>query len=193
MKETKDKISKISNIAVVQERLDAIYTSIERTKVQLLECLQNNNSIDALKKIKFEKIATDPLKPEEKDNKINFIEMLNQSFSDIVVFRGVEYLLSLDKYKGNEFKINAGAVNGIDIESETVVAECFSVVSVFNNQKIKKDSDKLLKKGKDKDKFIFFYSDSDNEEKKIEEFIKTNEAYKDITYKRLSKDLKTFE
>ena len=182
----------ISSISDAQARIEAIYKSIELTKGNLLECLQNNNSIEALKKIKFEKIAIDPLKTEEKDNIINFIEMLNQSFSDIVVFRGVEYLLSLDKYKGNEFKINAGAINGIDIESGTVVAECFSVVSVFNNRKIKMDSDKLLEKGKNKDKYIFFYSKNDKKEE-IEEFIKTHEAYKDITYKRLSKDLKTFE
>ena len=89
--------------------------------------------------------------------------------SDIVVFKGVEYLLSIDKYKGNEFTIKAGAVNGIDIESETVVAECFSVVSVFNNQKIKKDSDKLLEKGKDKDKYFFFYTYTDDDMKRIED------------------------
>ena len=183
----------ISSVAKAQAHIDDIYKSIELTKGKLLESLQNNNSVEALKKIKFEKIAIDPLKPEEKDNNINFIEMLNQSFSDIVVFRGVEYLFSLDKYKGNVFKINAGAVNGFDIESKTVVAECFSVLSVFNNQKIKKDSDKLLKKGKGKDKFIFFYSEADDDMKKIEEFIKTHEAYKDITYKSLSKDLTTFE
>lgn len=67
------------------------------------------------------------------------------------------------------------------------------MVSVFNNQKIRKDSDKLLEKGRDKDKYIFFYTDTENDKKKIEEFIKTHEAYKDITYKSLSKDLTTFE
>ena len=188
MNEMKDKDIIISSISDAQGYIDEIYKSIELTKGKLLKCLQNDNSIEAFKDIKFKEIATDPLNQKE----INFIEMLNQSFSDIVVFRGVEYLLSLDKYKGNVFKIKAGAVNGIDIESDTVVAECFSVVSVFNNQKIKKDSDKLLKKGSDKDKYIFFYTDKDKKEE-IEEFIKTHEAYKDITYKSLSKDLTTFE
>ena len=175
----------ISDISEVQERINNVYECMELTRNALFDELKKDSVVDAFKDIKFGKIATDPL-----DNKvhINFIEFLNQSFSDIVVLKGVEYLLN--RYKGKTFYINPGPLNGFDIESDTVIAECFSVVSAFNNQKIKSDSDKLMNKGKDKDKYIFFYSHNVEEDDRLNEFIPD---YPEIKYMRLNGDLNKFE
>ena len=181
------KILTISDISEVQERLDNVYTSMELTRSALLNELKKDSALEALKVIKFGKIATDPL---YNGVHINYIEMLNQSFSDIVVLKGVEYLMN--KYKGMAFDINLGALNGPDILSDdrTVIAECFSVVSTFNNQKIKTDSDKLMKEDKGKDKYIFFYSHNDKEKGRLKDFIGN---YSEIKYMRLNCDLTVIE
>lgn len=181
-----DKVIVISDVSQVEENLNKIYKSIELTKAVVFDQLKKLNSIEAFKTIKFDEIAIDPF---IHDRHINFIEMLNQSFSDIVVFKGVEYLLK--KYKGKTFTLNTGASHGSDIVSDdkSVVAECFFVVSVFNNQKIKKDSEKLMENGKNVNKYIFFYSHRDEKDKLVE-YVK---GMSDINYLRLKNDLGAFE
>lgn len=175
----------ISDISEVQKRIDDVYASMELTRDALLNELMNNSAVETFKEIKFGKIAKDPFR---KVN-INFIEMLNQSFSDIVVLKGVEYLMN--KYKGMAFDINLGALNGPDILSDdgSVIAECFSVVSVFNNQKIKMDSDKLMKENKGKVKYIFFFAKEDKEDRLNDLIVK----YPRIKYMRLNNDLTEYE
>lgn len=175
----------ISDISEVQERIDDVYASMELTRDALLNELMNNSAVETFKEIKFGKIAKDPFR----EVNINFIEMLNQSFSDIVVLKGVEYLMN--KYKGMAFDINLGALNGPDILSDdgSVIAECFSVVSAFNNQKIKMDSDKLMKENKGKVKYIFFFAKEDKKDRLNDLIVK----YPRIKYMRLNNDLTEYE
>ena len=175
----------ISDISEVQERIDNVYASMELTRDALLNELMNNSAVEAFKEIKFGKIAIDPFR----EVNINFIEMLNQSFSNTVVLKGVEHLMN--KYKGMAFDINLGALNGPDILSDdrTVIAECFSVVSAFNNQKIKTDSDKLMKEDKGKEKYIFFFAEEDKKDRLNHFIVK----YPRIKYMRLNNDLTEYE
>lgn len=136
-----------------------------------------SDPIEAFAMLKFDKIGFDPIK----GNHINFIEMLNQSYSDIVVLKATAELMK--RYSQKEFKLNMGAVSGIDICSTdgSIVAECFAVVSVFNNQKMKKDTEKLLQFDENAEKYIFYYSRED-EDGRIKKF--TN-RFPQITYIRI--------
>lgn len=60
-----------------------------------------------------------------------------------------------------------GALSGYDICStdKEIVAECFAAVTAFNNQKIKKDAEKLMQLGKGIRKYLYFYSREDAVEK----------------------------
>ncbi len=71
--------------------------------------------------------------------------MLNQAYSDLVVLKATEDLLL--EHPSKKFLLYMGALNGFDICStfNEVIAECFAVVLALNNQKIKKNSDKLIK------------------------------------------------
>lgn len=62
-----------------------------------------------------------------------------------------------------------------------VVAECFATVTAFNNQKIKKDSGKLMQLSDDVDRYIYFYSKDDSKDK-IAAF---TENYEKITFIRV--------
>ena len=107
--------------------------------------------------------------------------MLNQAYSDIVVLNAVEDLMS--RYEGKAFELNMGALTGFDIVStdKKVVAECFATITAFNNQKIKKDSEKLMQLDDDVERYIYFYSREDSQDR-IASFI---EKYGCIKYIRI--------
>lgn len=166
----------IYNCNQIRELISGIKKNIELTSHELSSVLQKN-PIESLARLKFDKIAMDPLNGE----KINFIEMLNQAYSDLVVLYAAEELIK--QYPGKSFELSMGALNGFDISSTDgmVIAECFAVVSVFNNQKMEKDSQKLMQETDLVDKYIFYYSreDTDSAVKRI------TEKYSEIHYKRI--------
>ena len=114
-----------------------------------------------LEALKFDKMGTDPLMGTE----LNFIEQLNQMFSDLVVLEGARRLLCL--YPEKELRLNPGPSSGFDIESidGEIVAECFAVTTATSNRKLEKDCSKLMSKAPAKQKYIYFYSRNDTEEK----------------------------
>ena len=132
---------RIENRKQVQELIRNVKKNIEVTQLTIKQILDDDEPINSFMRIKFDKIAFDPVTGEE----INFIEMLNQAYSDLVVLQAIDDLLK--EYPDKVFEINMGSHNGLDICSTDgeVVAECFAVDSVLNNQKIKKDSEKLMK------------------------------------------------
>ena len=161
----------------VRKLIETIESNIEKTKKQIARILEECDSKEALANLKFDKTALDPLSGEP----INFIEMLNQAYSDLVVLKAVEDLMS--RYEGKAFELNMGALTGFDIVStdESVVAECFTTVTAYNNQKIKKDSEKLMQLSDDVDRYIYFYSREDADAKLNTTF----ENYKAIKYVRI--------
>lgn len=168
---------RIENRAQVQELIRNVKKNIEVTQLTIKQILDDDEPINSFMRIKFDKVAFDPVTGE----KINFIEMLNQAYSDLVVLQATQDLLK--NYPAKVFEINMGARSGLDICStdSEVVAECFSVVTILNNQKVKKDSEKLMKYESSTKKYIYYYSREDSEEviKRI------MEKYPDIIFKRI--------
>lgn len=147
------KVYEISSIAEAQALIEQVECNMEKARDQVLAILHENAPKTALAKLRFENTTRDPMGEKE----INFTEMLNQSFSDLVVLHAAQILLT--RYPGKALKLQLGATNGFDIEDEgqTVVAECFAAVNANNNQKLQNDSKKLLEKTKNADKYIFYY------------------------------------
>lgn len=130
---------------------------MKKTRNQITRILEACDAKEALANLKFNKTALDSLTGEP----INFIEMLNQAYSDLVVLKAVEDLMS--RYEGKAFELHMGAL------------------TAFNNQKIKKDSEKLMQLSDDVDRYIYFYSKDDSKDK-IAAF---TEKYEKITFIRI--------
>ena len=167
----------LSDKTEAKKLIETVESNIEKTRNQITRILEACDAKEALANLKFDKTALDPLTGEP----INFIEMLNQAYSDFVVLKAVKDLM--DRYEGKAFELHMGALTGFDIVStdEMVVAECFATVTAFNNQKIKKDSEKLMQLSDDVDRYIYFYSKDDSKDK-IAAF---TENYEKITFIRI--------
>ena len=138
---------------------------------------ESMEAISFFKHIKFEKAGLDPVKGTE----LNFVEQLNQMFSDMVALEGVRQLLL--KYPKKEWKLNLGPISGFDIESVDgeVVAECFAATTSTSNRKLDADCLKLMDRASGKQKYICFYTHYDSEEKLQRIFDK----YPDIVFIRI--------
>lgn len=145
----------------ISDLKDEIYQNLMRTYEYLNEKMLANSAIELFINMKFNQSGLDPIK----GTPLNFIEQLNQTFSDLVVLYAVEMLIN--KYSDKTFEVNFGPNAGFDIESQdkTVVAECFAVTNVSSNNKLRKDAKKLLDIAQNAEKYIYFYSENDSEEK----------------------------
>ena len=154
-----------------------IYKNARETYNRMKQAMSNDSFFELFADIKFNKFGYDPIK----GTPLNFIEQLNQMFSDLVVLYGVEEILS--KYPDKTFEVNFGAKAGFDIQSsdETVVAECFAATSVDSNSKLRKDANKLMKLSANVEKYMFFYSRNDNEKKLEREYA----PFPEITFIRI--------
>jgi hypothetical protein len=145
----------------ILELRSRIYENATKTYDRIVQNINNISPFDLFADIKFNKFGLDPIN----GTPLNFIEQLNQMFSDLVVLHAVEELLA--KYPDKQFVVNFGAKAGFDIQSvdKMVVAECFAVTSVNSNDKLREDAKKLMKLPADIEKYIFFYSQNDTAEK----------------------------
>ena len=152
---------KIESKDEILELRSRIYENAQKTYNRIVQDINNNSPFDLFADIKFNKFGLDPIN----GTPLNFIEQLNQMFSDLVVLQAVEELL--DIYPDKQFEVNFGARAGFDIQSvdKMVVAECFAVTSVNSNGKLREDAKKLMKLPADVEKHIFFYSQNDTDEK----------------------------
>lgn len=139
----------------------SIYENGNKTYDRIVQDINDTSPLDLFADIKFNKFGLDPIK----GTPLNFIEQLNQMFSDLVVLHAVEELI--EKYPDKQFEVNFGARAGFDIQSvdKMVVAECFAVTSVNSNGKLREDAKKLMKLPAEAEKYIFFYSRNDSEKK----------------------------
>ena len=152
---------KIESKDEILELRSRICENTQKTYNRIVQDINNNSPFDLFADIKFNKFGLDPID----GTPLNFIEQLNQMFSDLVVLYAVEELLA--KYPNKQFEVNFGARAGFDIQSadKTVVAECFAVTSVNSNGKLREDTKKLMKLPADVEKYIYFYSQNDVNEK----------------------------
>ena len=170
---------KIESKDEILELRSRIYENAQKTYNRIVQDINNNSPFDLFADIKFNKFGLDPIN----GTPLNFIEQLNQMFSDLVVLYAVEELLA--KYPNKQFEVNFGARAGFDIQSadKTVVAECFAVTSVNSNGKLREDTKKLMKLPADVEKYIYFYSQNDSEEK----LKKICGGFLDIKFNRIKK------
>ena len=95
-----------------------------------------------LKALRFELVGHDPLTGE----RLNLVEQLNQTFTILVTLRAIERLIELHPEAGG-FRLALGTSSGRDIESvapNCVAAEVFSATRSNSNQKLKKDTARLV-------------------------------------------------
>ena len=170
---------RIESKSKIAELRSKIYANADKTYGRIVQAMKDNSPLELFANIKFNKFGLDPIK----GTPLNFIEQLNQMFSDLVVLYAVEELLS--KYPDKTFKVNFGEKAGFDIQSmdSKVVAECFAVTSVSSNGKLRVDAKKLMKLSEDIDKYIFFYSQNDTDEK----LEKAYQLFSEITFIRVKK------
>lgn len=161
----------------IVEKRSKIYENAEKTYARIVQNIEKASSIELFADIKFNKFGVDPIE----GSPLNFIEQLNQMFSDLVVLYALEELL--DKYPDKQFEVNFGAKAGFDIQStdNKVVAECFAVTCVDSNGKLREDAKKLMKLPTDVKKYIYFYSQNDADEK----LKNTYKLYFEIFFKRI--------
>ena len=167
----------IDSMEQVMDLKEKILKNAELTYEYFNKRMSTSSPIDIFRDMKFSKNGLDPIK----GTPLNFIEQLNQMFSDLVVVAALEDLIM--KYPDKQFEINFGAKSGLDIQScdETVVAECFAVTSAKSNDKLRKDSKKLSNQAKNQEKYIYFYSENDVDEK----LEITYQSFPEITFKRI--------
>ena len=167
----------IDSMEQVTELKEKILKNVKLIYEYFNKRMSSASPIDIFHDMKYSKNGLDPIK----GTPLNFIEQLNQMFSDLVVVAALEDLIM--KYPDKQFEVNFGAKSGFDIQScdETVVAECFAVTSAKSNDKFRKDSKKLSDQTRNQEKYIYFYSENDVNEK----LERTYQAFPDITFKRI--------
>lgn len=168
----------IKTVEEIENLKKKVLINAEKTFEQLRAKTASLPAMTFLAEVKFDKMGIDPLEGTE----LNFIEQINQTFSDFVVLEGAGQLLQL--YPNTTLKLNLGPASGFDIESDDgeVVAECFAVTTATSNRKLEKDCSKLMSKAHDKQKYIYFYSRSDSNEK----LQRIMDKYPEITFARIA-------
>ena len=163
----------------IEELCSKIYGNAEKTYTCIKQNIESAAVLELFTDIKFNKFGCDPIK----GTPLNFIEQINQMFSDLVVLAAVEELLAT--YPNKQFEVAFGAKAGVDIQSvdKMVVAECFAATTVNSNSKLSKDAKKLMKLSKDVSKYIFFYSQNDSDDKLERKY----KMFPEITFRRVEK------
>ena len=143
----------VNNIKELEELEQKLYESMDKTLSQISSEITSNCSQSLFSKMKFGGVGFDPLNP---DRELNIIEQIKQSFTYLASFYALEVLFT--EYRElAPFRLNLGTASGSDIESECggLTAEVFASVTPTNNQKLKKDIDKVLQTNANL-KFVFF-------------------------------------
>lgn len=124
---------------------DLIIDAVTLSAAKAIEQIARLPAADALRSLwsmKIEQVGCDPLNAEAP---LNLIEQLNQTFTYMASARAVKLLLRLHPELA-PFTLNLGTTSGSDIESSKnggLAAEVFAAVNTSNNQKLKKDINKV--------------------------------------------------
>lgn len=143
-------VSSLDELQILEQK---VLESMKKAASQMSSELSANSPRQLFSKMKFGGVGFDPLNP---DRDLNVIEQINQSFTYLASFYALELLFSSHAELA-PFELNLGTAPGSDIESECgqLAAEVFASVTPTNNQKLKKDIDKVAKTSA-KLKFAFF-------------------------------------
>ncbi|WP_125226278.1 hypothetical protein [Leptospira levettii] len=165
----------------IKDNLDRIKINLGQTK-GLMDSLISKSTFDYFYALKFEKIGSNSFNPDPS----NLIEQINQTFSNITTFLGLEYLM--DKHGEQIFYLNLEFTKGYDILSKDgmIACETFSAVNLKNNDKLKSDIEKLSKSPQPL-KYVFYYShDHSTREEKVVDSVNVIQFSKDDLIRVLS-------
>lgn len=119
-----------------------------------LAALKDSDPLTALWRMKTEALGCDPL---DSSVPLNLIEQLNQTFTYIASARAARFLLKEHPDLG-PYRLNLGTTPGPDIESSRsggLSAEVFAAVTPQNNQKLRRDIQKVYETNASL-KYVFF-------------------------------------
>ncbi|MEZ8946984.1 MULTISPECIES: hypothetical protein [Vibrio] len=121
-------------VALKQLVMNSIDKSVEQIRSE-------RDAYGLFSKMKFGGVGFDPL---DSERELNVIEQINQSFTYLASFNAIEVLFEYHAELA-PYTLNLGTAPGSDIESNcgTLAAEVFASVTPTNNQKLKKDIDKV--------------------------------------------------
>ncbi len=142
------------------------------------ELLCGVKGIHLLELMKFEQVGYDSILEE----KTNFIEQINQTFTYLVSLQALEYLMI--QFPNKSFKVNFGVISGHDIESldGTVICECFASTTPTSNNKLAGEVKRLDDKKTANNKYVIFYS----RQKKPQHLSNLQSKYPDVHIIQLS-------
>ncbi|ALM70725.1 hypothetical protein [Vibrio vulnificus] len=134
MRKTISVTDKEEVVALKRLVMDSIDKSVEQIRTE-------RDAYGLFSKMKFGGVGFDPLNSERE---LNVIEQINQSFTYLASFNAIEVLFEYHSELA-PYTLNLGTAPGLDIESNcgTLAAEVFASVTPTNNQKLKKDIDKV--------------------------------------------------
>lgn len=143
----------VNDIKELEQLERKLYESMNNTLLQISSEINASTSQRLFAKMKFGGVGFDPL---NSNRELNIIEQIKQSFTYLASFYALEVLFT-EYSELAPFGLNLGTASGSDIESECgeLAAEVFASVTPTNNQKLKKDIDKVS--GTEaRLKFVFF-------------------------------------
>ena len=111
--------------------------------------------MEAFLELKFEAFGRHPLDRRQ----LNLIEQLNQTFTIMASFAAADHVFRWFPESGG-IRLNLGTTPGWDVESigsNDVHAEVFTAVTPNNNQKLRKDIERLNRSNAD-NRYVFFYA-----------------------------------
>ena len=160
----------------VAELRHAVIRNAEVSYCALHDRLTQMQPMELWAAFKFDRIGCNSISGQPQ----NLIEQINQMHSNLVVLNAVDDLL--DRHPGASFDVQLGVSSGYDVQSTDgkIVAECFAVTTVSSNRKLEKDCVKLMASSASQ-KYVYFYSHQDNQEKLNKQFAK----YPDIIFRRI--------
>ena len=135
------KTIEIANLAELTQYEKLVESAMDQSVCELADINGRSSSAVVFSKMKFGGVGCDPLNP---DRQLNLIEQINQSFTYLASFLATEILFD-NHLDLAPFRLNLGTASGSDIESccGSLAAEVFASVTPSNNQKLKKDIDKV--------------------------------------------------
>lgn len=161
----------------IQILRQTIALNASKTFLEIKNLLSDLDPISFFARLKFEKIGADPIA----GTAMNTIEQINQMFSALVVLEATDRLLY--DYPDKVFDVQLGVTSGFDIESTdgSIAAECFAVTTSASNNKLVKDSKRLMDNCSAAYRYVFFYANDDCQEK----LEKIYSRFPQITYVRI--------
>jgi len=142
----------IKNVDDIEDYIEKVRANAEKAVRQIKNYPGPNAEL--LSKLRFEEMGWHPLE----DRRINFVEQMNQTTTFLASLYAAKRLFQWhDKCEG--LNMNMGAISGFDIESLSpnyIHAEVFASVQPSNNNKLRRDIERLKIKSKAQNKYVFF-------------------------------------